>query len=178
MPAIPTVRGVHHFAYTVPDLDAAVGFFTDVLGAEVATHFGPMQDPEGDTFADKLGIHPRSVLRSALLRFGPTLNVELHQYEAPDQHDSPPRQTDPGASHLGVYVDDLQAAAEYLRTQPGVTVRTVGPGPPELDGLVNFFFETPWGQVIEVLTAPDPLPYEQRTGVRLYRPSGAWTDRP
>jgi len=177
--SIPTIRGVHHFAYVVPDLEEAVAFFVDVLGAEVATRFGPLADPEGDAFAQKLGIHPRAELRSALLRFGPTLNVELHQYTAPDQRDTPPRQSDPGASHLGVWVDDLDAAAEYLRAQPGVTVRTLGPGgPPELDGLTNFFFETPWGQVVEVLTAPDHLPYEAGTETRLYRPRGAWTDRP
>lgn len=179
MASIPTIRGVHHFACVVPDVDEAVKFFTESLGAEIATRFGPLADPEGNSFADKLGIHPRTVLRSALLRFGPTLNVELHEYDAPDQRDSPPRQSDPGASHLGVYVDDLEAAAEYLRAQPGVTVRAVGPGgPPELDGLTNFFFETPWGQVIEVLNAPEPLPYEQETEVRLYRPSEQWTDRP
>jgi len=179
VPSIPSIRGVHHLAYAVPDLDEAVMFFIDVLGAQLATRFGPLVDPEGDSFAQKLGIHPRAELRSALLRFGPTLNVELHQYSAPDQRDAPPKQSDPGASHLGVWVDDLAAAAEYLRAQQGVTVRTVGPGgPPELDGLTNFFFETPWGQVIEVLTAPDELPYEQQTEARLYRPSGAWTDRP
>jgi catechol 2,3-dioxygenase-like lactoylglutathione lyase family enzyme len=179
VPSIPTIRGVHHFAYAVPDLDQAVEFFTAVLGAELATRFGPLADPEGTSFADKLGVHPRTVLFSALLRFGPTLNVELHQYWAPDQRDGPPRQSDPGASHLGVWVDDVDAAARYLRAQPGVTVRTVGPGgPPELDGLTNFFFETPWGQVIEVLTAPDRLPYEQGTDVRLYRPEGPWPDRP
>jgi len=179
VPSIPSIRGVHHFAYAVPDLDEAVMFFVDVLGAELATRFGPLADSDGDSFAQKLGIHPRAELRSALLRFGPTLNVELHQYSAPDQRDAPPKQSDPGASHLGVWVDDLAAAAEYLRAQQGVTVRTVGPGgPPELDGLTNFFFETPWGQVIEVLTAPDRLPYEQQTDARLYRPSGAWTDRP
>ncbi len=152
MTSIPSIRGVHHVAYAVPDLDEAVTFFTEVLGAEVATRFGP---------------------------FGPTLNVELHEYRAPDQRDAPPRQSDPGARHLGVWVDDLDAAAEYLRGQPGVVVRTVGPGgPAELDGLTNVFFETPWGQVIEVLTAPDHLPYEQSTTVRLYRPRGTWSDRP
>jgi catechol 2,3-dioxygenase-like lactoylglutathione lyase family enzyme len=179
VPGIPSVRGVHHVAYTVPDLDEAVAFFVDVLGADVATRFGPLADPDGDSFARKLGIHPRAQLRSALLRFGPTLNVELHQYTAPDQRDAPPRQSDPGASHIGVWVDDLEAAAAYLRAQPGVTVRTVGPGgPPELGGLMNFFFETAWGQVVEVLTAPEHLPYEQGTDVRLYRPRGAWTGRP
>jgi catechol 2,3-dioxygenase-like lactoylglutathione lyase family enzyme len=179
MSSIPTIRGVHHFAYVVPDLDQAVEFFTGILGAELATRFGPLEDSQGDSFAEKLGIHPRTSLRSALLRFGPTLNVELHQYASPDQRDSPPRQSDPGASHLGLYVDDLQAAADYLRAQPGVIVRAIGPGgPPELLGLTNFFFETPWGEVIEVLTAPDPLPYEQNTEVRLYRPQGPWSARP
>ncbi len=89
MPSIPTIRGVHHYAYAVPDLEQAVAFFTGVLGADLVTRFGPLQDPEGDSFADKIGVHPRSVLRSALLRFEPTLNVELHQYSAPDQRPRP-----------------------------------------------------------------------------------------
>jgi len=42
---------VHHYAYTVPDLEQAVGFFTAVLGAELATRFGPLADPSGNSFA-------------------------------------------------------------------------------------------------------------------------------
>ncbi len=146
MTSIPSIRGVHHFAHAVPNLDEAVTFLTDVLGAEIATRFGPLADPDGNTFAERPGIHLRAELRSALLGYGPTLNIEVHEYHAPDQRHSPTRQSDPGASHLGVWVDDLKAAAEYLRNQPGVVVRTIGPGgPPELDGLTNFFFETPRG---------------------------------
>ncbi|RBL80330.1 VOC family protein, partial [Streptomyces cavourensis] len=47
MSRIPGARAVHHIAYTVPDLDQAVDFFTEVIGAELAYRLGPVEDPEG-----------------------------------------------------------------------------------------------------------------------------------
>ena len=54
---IPTARNVDHFGYNVPNLDEAIDFFVEALGAKEAFHWGPMADPDGDTMAAMLGVH-------------------------------------------------------------------------------------------------------------------------
>jgi len=119
---IPTARNVDHFGYNVPNLDEAIEFFVEVLGAEEAFRWGPMADPDGDSMAAMLGVHPRTSVGGALLRLGPASNVELLEYDAPDEASEPPKTADPGASQLAFRVGDVEAATEYLREQQGVTV--------------------------------------------------------
>lgn len=47
------------------------------------------------------------------------MNIELHEYKSPDQRTETHRQTDWGASHIGIRVEDLRAAAEYLSRVDG-----------------------------------------------------------
>ena len=47
-------------------------------------------------------VDPRSRLRVAMLRLGPNINVELMEYQAPDQRREMPRNSDVDAPHLGI----------------------------------------------------------------------------
>jgi len=68
---IPGLRGHDHTGITVPDLEAAIRFFVDVIGCELITTFGPFRDDSGSFMADTLDVHPRSVIHQiALLRCG------------------------------------------------------------------------------------------------------------
>jgi catechol 2,3-dioxygenase-like lactoylglutathione lyase family enzyme len=170
---IPTVRNVDHVAYTVPDLDEAVEFFVDVLGADLLYRLDDVKDDDGDWMRRQLGVHPRAQAQIAMLRLGPVTNVELFQYEAPDQNDRLPRNSDHGGHHLAFYVDDVDAAAEYLRAQPGVTIlgepQTIHDGPIAGDRWV--YFTTPWGMGMEVLNMPAGMPYECDTPARRFGPA-------
>lgn len=42
---LPTARAVDHYAFTVPDLDQAIAFFTGVMGGELCYREGPVEDP-------------------------------------------------------------------------------------------------------------------------------------
>jgi len=115
-----------------------------------------------------------------MLRFGPVSNVELLEYHAPDQTARPPRTADPGAAHLGIFVDDLDAATAYLRARPEVVWSgAAGPVPPDQPhaGLSNVFLLTEWGLLIELLTYPPGLPYERQTEGRMWGPAPAWSNR-
>ena len=57
MSAVPTLRGVEHVAFTVPDVDTAVAFFVDVLGCERFYDMGPFADPDGTWMSDNLDVH-------------------------------------------------------------------------------------------------------------------------
>ena len=65
MAGIPTYDTVDHIGITVPDLEAAVAFFTDVLGAELWYREGPSEDPDGDEMWRELRVHPRASVRLA-----------------------------------------------------------------------------------------------------------------
>ncbi|WP_255948100.1 VOC family protein [Streptomyces odontomachi] len=176
---IPGATAVHHVAYTVPDLDQAVAFFTEVIGAELVYTQGPVQDGEGDWMTRKLGVAAEASAQVAMLRLGPVTNLELFEYTAPDQRRHMPRNSDWGGHHLAIHVTDVDAAVAYLRTQPGVRVlgepETITEGPIAGDRWV--YFVTPWGMQMELIHLPAGMPYEQQTPARLYLPEQPWSNR-
>ena len=110
---LPGLRGIDHIGLTVPDLDQAAAFFTDVLGCTTVTRVGPFRDDSGSFMADVLDVHPRAVIeRIVLQRCGHGSNIELFKYTAPDQTTLHPRNSDIGAHHLAFYVDDIDAATD------------------------------------------------------------------
>ncbi|MFB7472002.1 VOC family protein [Kitasatospora sp. NPDC056184] len=179
MTGIPGARAVHHVAYTVPDLDQAVAFFTDVLGARLLYRLGPVAAPpgDGDWMSRQLGVHRSAVAHIAMLRLGPVSNLELFQYTAPDQRREQPANSDWGGHHLAIAVDDVDRAVAYLREQPGVEVlgepQTIADGGP-IDGDRWVYFRTPWGLQLEVLAMPPGMPYERSTPDRLFTPRAPW----
>lgn len=176
MSALPGARAVHHIAYTVPDLEEAVRFFVDVIGAELAYRLGPVEDREGDWMTRKLGVHPRASAHIAMLRLGPVTNLELFEYTAPDQDRARPRNSDWGGHHFALYVDDVDKAVAHLREVPGVTIlgepETITDGPIEGDRWV--YFTTPWGLHMELINMPEGMPFEETTTTRLYLPEESW----
>ncbi|MYW19485.1 hypothetical protein GT039_28875, partial [Streptomyces sp. SID2955] len=92
MTSIPTASNVDHHAFTVPDLDEAVRFFTEVLGAQELYRIGPVQD-DGDWMRRQLAVHPRASAHIAMLRLADT-NIELFEYTAPGQRTELPRNSD------------------------------------------------------------------------------------
>ena len=49
-----------------------------------------------------------------MVRCGAGSNIELFKYTAPDQKDMTPKNSDIGGMHIALYVDDVQAAKDYL----------------------------------------------------------------
>jgi len=155
---IPTYDTIDHIGITVPDIEAAVAFFTDVLGASAWYWEGPSQDPDGEEMWHELRVHPRASVRLAMLRFGSSTTVELLEYRVPPGEATavPPRNSDHSASHLALRVGDIDAAADYLRGVAGVQVlagpQTVPDGISA--GLRWVYFLTPWGLPMELVQLP------------------------
>ena len=81
-----------------------------------------------------------------------------------------PRNSDLGGHHLAVYVDDLDAAVEYLRSR-GVEVM----GEPVAsrnasEGQRWVYFRAPWGMQFELVSYPQGKAYEADAAVRLWHP--------
>lgn len=175
---LPTARNVDHVGFSVPDLDQAVAFFTDVLGAQVLMTGGPWSDPQGGSFARVLGVDRAASIKVAMLRLGPVTSIELVQFTAPGQHRQMPKASDWGAAHLALFVDDIDAAVARLKAR-GVEVLegpvTNGPGP--IAGSRYIYFLSPWGMPMELEERHGPLPYEA-AGRHPYGPAPSWSWRP
>jgi len=167
---LPGVRGVNHIGLTVPDINEAETFFSDVLGCEKATSFGPFRDDTGTFMQDLLDVDPRAVVNQiTLMRCGFGSNIELFSYDAPDQKTVRPRNSDIGGHHIGFYVDDIDAAAAYFKDKG---IRTLmGPFPvnegPAAGQSVLYFF-APWGLQMEAISFPEGMAYEKDGGPVLW----------
>lgn len=159
---IPGLTGVDHVGLTVPDLDAAHRFLTDVIGCEYMYSLGPFRHDDSDWMREHLAVHPRAVMRQLhFYRCGAQAIFEVFEYTAPDQRTEPPRNSDVGGHHVALYVADLDAAVAYLR-RCGLTVLgepTASSGPSE--GQRWVYFLSPWGMQWELVSYPDGKAFDR-----------------
>lgn len=167
---IPSMVGVDHIGMTVPRLQDGIDFFTKVLGCQYVYTAGPFADPKGKWMETNLAVDAGASTTLAMVRCGPTQNIELFEYDAKDQVKTPMKNSDVGGFHLAFYVTDLKQAVDYLKTVPGVQVLgdpTPVSGQPN-GGETFVYFKTPWGANMELLTYPRGLDYEKTTDKRLF----------
>ena len=170
-PALSGFRAVDHIGLSVPDLDQAIQFFVEVLGAQEFFRHGPY-GPNGEQSRRQFDRHPDSVVEGiAMVQLGP-MNIELLQYSAPDQSTAWPGTSDYGGHHVAFYVDDLDVSVARLRE---AGVRVLGepmplPGPESGPGGRFIFFRAPWGLFLELVSYPAGKAYEQATPRRLFDP--------
>ncbi len=87
----PGIRGTDHVGVTVPDLDQATAFFTDVLGCQLAFTAGPFKSND-DWMQVHLNVDPKAeISRLRMLRCTTGSSIELFEYKASDQKPQPPR---------------------------------------------------------------------------------------
>lgn len=146
---LPGMRGTQHIGITVPNVDDAVNFLVDMLGCEAFYSIGPFGPFEDDWMTENLNVNPRAVIKIAtLVRCGNGPSFEIFEYTSPDQSPTPPKNSDIGGYHIAFYVDDIDAATQYLRDQ-GVKVL----GEPHtftdtgMEGLSWVYFMSPWGDL-------------------------------
>jgi catechol 2,3-dioxygenase-like lactoylglutathione lyase family enzyme len=171
MNGLPGLAGTEHVGFTVPDLDAAVAFFTEVIGCTKAYEIGPFM-ADDDWMARQLGVHPRAVLRKlAMLRCKTGPNFEIFEYEVAGQVVTPPANSDVGGHHLAFYVTDINTAVAYLKSC-GLTVQgdvvTMQDGPSK--GLSWVYFLSPWGMQLELVSAPEGQDVTRKNSSALWSP--------
>ncbi len=173
---IPGMRGMEHIGFTVPDINEACDFFERILGAETLYTAATDFRAEGTWMRDHLNVDPSCVIKEfRYLRCGNGTNLEVFQYEAPDQVQTPPKNSDIGGHHLAFYVDDMDVAIKFLKDN-GVRVLgeptsyTEGPNL----GLTWCYFMAPWGLQLEVVSAPQGTVFDRAAkasgNTRLFHP--------
>ncbi len=169
---LPGLRGHDHTGLTVPDMKQAIDFFENVLGCKVAMSFGPFADDKGTFMTDLLGVDPKAEIKQIVqVRCGFGSNIELFEYSAPDQRDLKQRNSDIGAFHISLYVDDIDTAKAYLDSR-NVETR-LGPLPINdgpAAGQSILYFQAPWGLQFEAISYPRGMAYEKDAETVLWNP--------
>jgi catechol 2,3-dioxygenase-like lactoylglutathione lyase family enzyme len=158
MNGLPGLAGTDHVGFTVPDIEAATRFFVDVIGCKLVYEIGPFQS-DGDWMQVQLGVDPRAVIRSLrMFRCKNGSNFELFEYALDGMSAVPPKNSDVGGHHLGFYVEDIEAAVDYLKSR-GIAVQgdivTMQEGPSK--GLNWVYFLSPWGMQLELVSYPEGM---------------------
>lgn len=171
MTGLPGLAGPEHVGLTVPDLDAAIRFFTEVIGGTLVFHGGRVAE-KPDFMQRSLGVDPAAAFSYAFVRCGDGTNFELFEYAAPGQSHAMPRNSDVGGHHVAFYVDDVEAGAAHLRAH-GVTVmgevNRIAEGP--AGGSSWVYFLAPWGLQLELVSYPQGKAYEAHAARLLWHPA-------
>lgn len=135
-----------HTSFTVSDLDRSVAFYRDALGFAVERTF----EAEGDRISRITGM-PGAHLKIALLVLG-SFRLELIQYLSPPGKKLDLSTNNTGASHIGFYVEDIQAAYNKLKAQ-GIQFRSLPTSADDTRPLVAYFSD-PDGITLELQQRP------------------------
>jgi Glyoxalase/Bleomycin resistance protein/Dioxygenase superfamily len=160
------IVGLAHTAVCVPDVDAAVAWYRDVLGLRVLSPPYRMEGPDIERDMGELVPSP-VVVKAAIVGLGDDDRVlEVIEYpEVPGDrtHAAAPRPvTTTGLTHVGLVCDDLdQARAEF----EGRGAQFLTSGIADVAGLRTAWFHDPWGTVFILLEKRHPeRPYWRQYG--------------
>ena len=137
------ISGVAHTGVCVPDCEAAVAFYRDVLGLQVLS---PPYVMDGEAIRDDMGEWvPDPAMKAAIVGFdGTSTNL-----------------TEPGLSHIGLMCEDVEATRAELERRG---VRFLVDGIAEVARVRTTWFADPWGVVFILVekSRPDRPYFAQR----------------
>jgi glyoxylase I family protein len=138
------IRGVHHFAIHVHDMDRMLRFYREAFGFEVV---GEPFSWANDEFIDRIVDVKNSAAKGAMIRAG-TCYIEMFQYSAPQPSVSQPLQPyDKGYTHFCVDVTEIEQEFERLR---GLGMTFSQPAPIDVGHVKSIYGRDPEGNLIEL----------------------------
>jgi catechol 2,3-dioxygenase-like lactoylglutathione lyase family enzyme len=160
------ITGLAHTGVCVPDCEAAVAFYRDVLGLRVLS---PPYVMSGNAIRDDMGeLVPDPTMKAAILGFGTDGDRVLEVIEylnvegAPDDQEAARALTDHGLSHVGLVCEDIDATRAELE---GKGVRFLVSGVADVAKVRTTWFVDPWGVVFILVEKSRPdRPYFSQWG--------------
>ena len=138
------IRGIHHVAVHVRDLDRMIAFYKAAFGFELV---GEPFAWTNDEFIDRIVDVPNSSARGAMLRAG-TCYMELFEYSAPKPiSDRPLQPFDKGYTHFCVDVTGIEQ--EYTRLK-GLGMTFSQDAPIDVGHVKTIYGRDPEGNLIEI----------------------------
>jgi len=157
------ITGLAHTAVCVPDVDAAVAWYQDVLGLTVLS---PPYQMEGDAIERDMGelVPSPVVVKGAIVGVDDTDRViEVIQYPSAPGRPRPIDESiiDYGFTHIALLCDDVDATRSDLEAKG---VRFLVAGIADVAGVRTTWIADPWDNVfilIEKVRRPDRPYYKQ-----------------
>ncbi|BBZ73283.1 VOC family protein [Mycobacterium paraseoulense] len=147
------ITGVAHTGVCVPDCEAAVAFYRDVLGLSVLS---PPYVMTGDAIRDDMGeLVGDPSMKAAIVGFDGDGDrvLEVIEYLGEDGRSGGRALTDHGLSHVGLICADLDATRAELE---GKGVRFLVSGTAEVARVRTTWFVDPWGVVFILVEKSRP----------------------
>ena len=145
------VSTIDHVGMNVPDIDSATKFFSDLMGARIISDMSPGSIP--DEWKAQFRWHKSSDLkRFVMLQMAGGAKIELFQYQGAEIDHAHPHGDDAGASHVALRTSDIDRSLALLKSM-NVTILNEPITNP--DGVRWFYFQTPWGSQIELVSVPN-----------------------
>ena len=140
------ITGLAHTAICVPDVEAAVAWYRDVVGLQVLSAPYLM---EGDTVAADMGeLIPEPRIKAAIVGFADSGDRVLEVIEYPGVTGGRTRSTaalvDHGLTHVALICDDVVATRAELESKG---VQFLVKGVADIARLRTTWFVDPWGVV-------------------------------
>jgi catechol 2,3-dioxygenase-like lactoylglutathione lyase family enzyme len=158
------ITGLAHSAVCVPDCEAAVAFYRDVLGFTVLS---PPYVMDGDAIRADMGeLLPEPAMKAAIMGFRDDGDrvLEVIEYLRADGGDGRRSVSlaDHGLTHVGLICDDLDATRKSLQDK-GVVFLVDGVA--DIAGVRTTWFTDPWGVVFILVEKGKPnRPYYAQWG--------------
>lgn len=142
------VSVIDHVGMNVPDIDQATHFFADLMGARVISDMSPGAIP--DPWKSQFRWHHSSELqRFVMLQMAGGAKLELFQYRGAEINPEHPHGDDAGASHVALRTSDIDASLALLKSRHVTILNEPITNP---DGVRWFYFQTPWGSQVELVS--------------------------
>lgn len=156
------ITGLAHTGVCVPDCEAAVAFYRDVLGLRVLS---PPYVMTGNAIRDDMGeLVPDPSMKAAVVGFDGDGDrvLEVIEYLGADGAGAGRALTDHGLSHVGLICEDLDATRAELESKG---VRFLVSGIAEVARVRTTWFADPWGVVFILVEKSRPQrPYFAQWG--------------
>jgi catechol 2,3-dioxygenase-like lactoylglutathione lyase family enzyme len=147
------VSAIDHIGINVPDIDTATRFFTELMGARVISDISPGKIP--DQWKSQFRWHGSSELqRFVMLQMNGGAKLELFQYQGAEINQTLTHGDDAGASHVALRTADIDG---NLATLKRLNVTILNEPITNPDGVRWFYFQTPWGTQIELVSLPESV---------------------
>jgi catechol 2,3-dioxygenase-like lactoylglutathione lyase family enzyme len=155
---VPVIVGSAHTGICVPDVEAAVTWYRDVLGLKVLSPPYEMHGPQIERDMGELVPAP-VVIKAAIVGLDADDHVlEILEYPAA----GPGAVIDRGITHVGLVCDDVAATRARL-SEKGVAFATSGTA--DVAGLETTWFRDPWGNLFILMGKSKPdRPYWRQYG--------------
>ena len=152
------ITGVHHFSFSVTNLDRTIEFYKNVLGLKIRSRGRNKYDTLGTAlFGKKWGVNqPQADLELAFIQLGDN-RIEFIEYKDPKAQPYHKNPSIAGSAHMALRVDDIEQMRKKLEAAGVEFHSPINTYVEEGKGEMKWcYFRDPDGIVLELVQQEEP----------------------